>query len=46
MIQTILKISNNIEFCKEPMSWTKKIPHRAFKSEAGEENRIIVHESL
>ena len=38
-------ISNNIEVYKEQVLRTKKIPYRAVKFEAGEENRII-HESL
>ena len=38
-------ISNNTEVYEDSVPWTKKIPHRAVKFEAGEENRIK-YESL
>ena len=34
-------ISNNIKVYDEPVPRTKKIPHRAVKFEAGEENGIV-----
>ena len=34
-------ISNNIEVYEEPVSRTKKIPHRAVEFMAGEENRTV-----
>ena len=37
--------SNGIQVYEEPVPWTKKIPHRAVKFEAGEENRVV-YESL
>ena len=36
---------NDIEAYEESVPWTKKIPLRAVKFEAGEENRIV-YESL
>ena len=35
-------ISNNIEVYEEPVPRTKKIPHRAIKFKAGEENRNCI----